>query len=314
VVITGLTRNQFVGNGTWVRIPPSPPHFVRKLINHKALRAVRTEKVDRFIEQNLLTFCFMDIYSHVYLSGIGGLLSFVQAVLSLLDSLIITKWKQGNSVKHHAKYATAFFLLIILLTPVLGCSSERPANQLKAIGGKIEITEDQIEKHTVKLDGEWEFYWNELLTPEDFRENEQKKTSYIYLPGSWNAYMKNDGKAYVNGYASYRLLFNTQDSVSLGLKIPRIFTAYQLWVNGEQIASAGIVGKSRSDMSPQYLPQIALFTSQQNENEIVIQVSNFNHRSGGILESIILGSEKQILDMRYKKIAYEFLLFVPLYI
>ena len=27
VVITGLTRNQFVGNGTWVRIPPRPPIF-----------------------------------------------------------------------------------------------------------------------------------------------------------------------------------------------------------------------------------------------------------------------------------------------
>ena len=27
-VITGLTRNQFAGNsGTWVRIPPSPPHY-----------------------------------------------------------------------------------------------------------------------------------------------------------------------------------------------------------------------------------------------------------------------------------------------
>ena len=25
MVITGLTRNQFAGNGTWVRIPPSPP-------------------------------------------------------------------------------------------------------------------------------------------------------------------------------------------------------------------------------------------------------------------------------------------------
>ncbi len=25
MVITGLTRNQFAGNRTWVRIPPSPP-------------------------------------------------------------------------------------------------------------------------------------------------------------------------------------------------------------------------------------------------------------------------------------------------
>ena len=27
VVITGLTRNQFAGNRTWVRIPPSPPEL-----------------------------------------------------------------------------------------------------------------------------------------------------------------------------------------------------------------------------------------------------------------------------------------------
>ena len=26
MVITGLTRNQFAGNRTWVRIPPAPPH------------------------------------------------------------------------------------------------------------------------------------------------------------------------------------------------------------------------------------------------------------------------------------------------
>ena len=32
VVITGLTRNQFVGNsGTWVRIPPRPPNKVLAL-------------------------------------------------------------------------------------------------------------------------------------------------------------------------------------------------------------------------------------------------------------------------------------------
>ena len=37
VVITGLTRNQFVGNtGTWVRIPPRPP-ITRFLLRAKTL-------------------------------------------------------------------------------------------------------------------------------------------------------------------------------------------------------------------------------------------------------------------------------------
>ena len=33
MVITGLTRNQFAGNRTWVRIPPSPPKMRRKCLN-----------------------------------------------------------------------------------------------------------------------------------------------------------------------------------------------------------------------------------------------------------------------------------------
>ena len=32
VVITGLTRNQFDGNVTWVRIPPTPPENDRFLL------------------------------------------------------------------------------------------------------------------------------------------------------------------------------------------------------------------------------------------------------------------------------------------
>ncbi len=216
-------------------------------------------------------------------------------------------------MRHRTMFATSFFL-IIFLSLISGCSYGRYTSQLKVIEGKIDLAENQITSNAVRLDGEWEFYWNELLTPEDFRKAEKKKTDYIDVPGSWNAYITEDRKASGNGYATYRLLFETQDSAKLGLKIPRMFTAYQLWVNGEWIASAGTVGKNRDDMSPQYLPQVALFSSRQDENEIIIQVSNFNHRSGGMLESIVLSSEKQILDMRYQKIAYEFLLFGSLMI
>lgn len=217
-------------------------------------------------------------------------------------------------MKHRIKFVTIFFLVIILLPISSGCSYEGSTNHLKATEGKINLTQVQTASHTIRLDGEWEFYWNELLTPVDFKEAEEKKTDYIDVPGSWNTYISGEGKASGNGYATYRLHFETLNSSKLGLKIPRMFTAHQLWVNGEQIASAGTVGKNRDDMSPQYLPQVALFESQRGENEIVIQVSNFNHRSGGMLESIVLGSEKQILNMRYKKIAYEFLLFGSLMI
>lgn len=50
-----------------------------------------------------------------------------------------------------------------------------------------------------------------------------------------------------------------------------MLTAYNLWVNGELIASAGNVGKTRETMTPQYLPQVALFESQQGTNEKIEQ-------------------------------------------
>ena len=85
-------------------------------------------------------------------------------------------------------------------------------------------------------------------------------------------------------------------------------------MNGELIASAGTVGSSRETMTPQYLPQVALFEPQPGENEIIIHVSNYYHRSGGLLEALILGNEKQITGIREKSIAYELFLFGSLII
>lgn len=98
----------------------------------------------------------------------------------------------------------------------------------------------------------------------------------------------------------------------MALKIPRIRSAYQLWVNGELLAKAGTVGKTRDTMVPKHLPQVAGFDGLEGKNEIILQVSNFYHRSGGILESIKLGSETQILELKYKNIALNILLFASL--
>ena len=118
-------------------------------------------------------------------------------------------------MKHRAIFTTAFFLVIILLSLVSGCSSARSTKQLGAIEGKVDLTEGQTASQGIKLDGEWEFYWNELLTPEDFREAGKKKTHYIDVPGSWNAYITEDGEVSGNGYATYRLLFEAQDGAKL---------------------------------------------------------------------------------------------------
>lgn len=207
------------------------------------------------------------------------------------------------------------FLIIYLLAFMLmltfsgGCSKGGSQSHLKAEEGILDLARWHSEEGVISLDGEWEFYWNQLLEPREIKSPNSRRDGYINLPSSWNKFKIGDKELFGDGYATYRLLLKTEESGRLAIKIPRVFASYNLWVNEELIATAGTVGKSRETMTPQYLPQVALLELQQGENEIVMQVANFYHRSGGILESLIMGDEKLIFELRYKSIAYELLLF-----
>ncbi len=204
--------------------------------------------------------------------------------------------------------------ILLMVLPLLGgCSAGVSEQSPRAVEGVLDLTEWQPDTGVVKLDGQWSFYWDQLLDPQELSDH-KPTSAYIDLPGSWNGYRINGSKLPGDGYATYRLIIKTDTNDRWGLKIPRIFTAYNLRVNNELIAAAGTIGTNRSDVTPQYLPQVALFEVQPGENEIVIQVANFYHRSGGVLESLILGSEEQILGLRYKSIAYELFLFGSLLI
>lgn len=99
----------------------------------------------------------------------------------------------------------------------------------------------------------------------------------------------------------------------LAIKIPKIRTSFKLYVNGKNLASAGVVGKDEDSMTAKYAPQVVFFDGLKGENEIVIQVSNFNQRSGGITDSIELGSEKQIVRFKHLALGRGIFLFASLF-
>ncbi|RBP63873.1 diguanylate cyclase (GGDEF)-like protein [Alkalibaculum bacchi] len=205
------------------------------------------------------------------------------------------------------KYKLHIIMIIILISFIFGaCSAQRPEIKTMAESGVMDLTRVKLENSVVRLDGQWEFFWNQLIAPG--KAETKSSNEYIQIPSSWNKYKGNEDQSGY-GYATYRLQFITAENIKLGLKIPRMFTAYKLWVNGELIAIAGKVGENREIMTPQYIPQLALFESSQGVNEILIQVSNFHHRSGGMPKSINLGGEKQIIKLRDKSLAAELIIF-----
>lgn len=162
-------------------------------------------------------------------------------------------------------------------------------------------------KGCLKLNGEWDFYWNKLLSPSEINKNIPKKN--IYFPIIWNKLNKNHPEITPLGFATYKLtIISSKKLENMALEIPEFYTSYNLYINGELFASNGKVGKSKEESKMYSLPLTKVFNLDNNVTEIVLQISNFYHTKGGASKPILLGTAKNLLKKRESELVYNLLL------
>lgn len=207
---------------------------------------------------------------------------------------------------------TICVLLMLILLPIcFFAEAQQPARTIDGVLDLGSLNQNEI----IDLEGKWEFYWKRLYTPKDFKEEKiDVKKEYIALPRAWNGLVINNQELGGFGFATYRLIIKNVKGQVYGIKMPRVLTSYNLWINGELTATSGVVANNKEKMVPQYLTHVKYFKPHTDTVEIVIQVSNFKHRSGGILENIKLGPEDKITDLRNRNIALDLFLFGCLFI
>jgi len=161
--------------------------------------------------------------------------------------------------------------------------------------GVLDLTQVHISENPLELKGEWAFYWQELLSPEDIQFRSAKEGNqdrWISIPSSWLGYRLDGQELDGTGFATYRLVIklNEQDrNERLALRLPTIFHAYKLWVNGELLAEVGVVGQDKSSVTPHLETKLVFFQPENDRLELVMQVANFHHKRGGITKYIELG-------------------------
>ncbi|MCD9024632.1 ATP-binding protein [Cohnella silvisoli] len=150
----------------------------------------------------------------------------------------------------------------------------------------------------VKLDGEWEFYWNKLLMPDDFRSGALSPSSreFVRVPAAWTNAALHKTTNY--GAATYRLRVKIKDHDELlGLKMTSIRMSNRIFVNGVEVGGSGRPGLTKPDYAMSNRPYATAFTPQRNELDITIQVANFDYKAGGIVQSLYLGHSSEIMSM-----------------
>lgn len=169
--------------------------------------------------------------------------------------------------------------------------------------GILDLREKELNDQSIfNLDGEWIFYWEELLTPENFEQSRSTGIP-VTVPSYWKSYEINGESLPGMGYGTYSLrVYLPQDFHSaICIDIPLFDVAYKFYLNGHLIGQNGEVGTSREEEQPWYKPGNFCYIPDSDTLHLLIQVSNFHHRRGGFWQSVVIGSSDKVQQRRERR-------------
>lgn len=165
------------------------------------------------------------------------------------------------------------------------------------------------------LVGDWDVAWN-TLSP---AERDWQRGDRFEMPGTWNDRVRGGEHAGGFGHASYRVRVLLPPGLNSGrLWMEPASTAYELWANGEVLASMGTVGTSRDTSEPYRAMRSPFFRAPSGILDLTLHVSNYHHRVGGMWRPIWIGNAerigaKDVLDIGYDILLLGFCLCFALY-
>jgi len=215
---------------------------------------------------------------------------------------------QAMSMKKSLPRASAIllvFALLFILFNVATLLSETLTDKSipQAIKGNIDLTQIALsEVGSVPIAGNWAFYWQQLLTPTQLDSSENQST-YMHIPHAWVTTIMDGKHLAKQGVATYHINVQTAKKYAhLSLKIPKIGTAYRLYIDDELMSQGGKIGHTAETSEPGYNPGIILFTPKSDRFSITVQVSNHDYYWGGIWASIRLGETHNIQQQQYQQV------------
>lgn len=190
-------------------------------------------------------------------------------------------------------------------------------NTPKSVKGRLDASNWDFSRNgNIELNGEWEFYWNQLYTSNEIRNDSLiREKTYIRVPGIWNNVHYKGIKLSGKGYATFRQQIQLPPvHERLSMKLLTMSSAYKLFINDVEFCGNGVVGTDASLSKPAYLSQVIVLPDSIKSIDLVVHVSNFHHWKGGIWHPIKLGSVDAIRKERETRIILEMFLFGCIFI
>ncbi len=201
-------------------------------------------------------------------------------------------------------------ILILLAAAAVSCARSDITRPPRARDGVLDLRGTCFDlRKPVKLNGRWEFHWQKFIDPPAPADG--APAEFIRVPGIWNLHRREGKFLPGRGYASYRLKVLLDEKCGsngrLAMKVRDMGSAWRLFANGVPVAGAGTVGKDAASSSPAYRPQVFSIAGAL-VLDLVLHVSNFHHKNGGVWESLHLGAEEDVRLVRENRIIFDIFL------
>ncbi|WP_217593541.1 ATP-binding protein [Cohnella sp. GbtcB17] len=144
---------------------------------------------------------------------------------------------------------------------------------------------DFAEQGIVPLQGEWEFYANKLLTPQDFLANGralESERTIVRVPGGWK---NSDSSGSGYGAGTYRLRIEVSEANFYSLRGKKIRLSSHIYMNGADLGGAGQPALSADRFVPSNLPFIGMIKADGDTVEVLIQIASYRYMKGGLVQA-----------------------------
>ncbi|WNS45188.1 ATP-binding protein [Paenibacillus sp. MMS20-IR301] len=226
--------------------------------------------------------------------------------------------QNDNSIfpyKYKVAALLALFILLLLGCRLIWSMVNSTPDHPQVSEGILDMRGWDVEQsHSIPLQGEWEFYPDQLLGHNGFPG---RNAGYIQVPGDWSNNLEVSKRRPAFGYGTYRLriLVDPKAEAAYGFWIQRIQSASEVEINGEITAVYGRVATEASFYQPVTRSYTPNYTGGQSDDELelVIRVANFSHPpQGGIVMNIRFGSQEAIARERSLSIGLQLVTFMIL--
>lgn len=179
-------------------------------------------------------------------------------------------------------------LLFVLLRAVFDHYYRHPEHPV-AKDGVMDLSNWDFEQNgSVRLNGEWSFFKNRLLNPEE--SIHQKRSGTIEVPKSWSD--QNPGSVELPrvGHATYQLLVKLpKNPGTLGIKAEEISSSFKMFGNSQHLLSVGKPHELRKESREGRITDVVYVWETKGTLLLTIMVSNHTYKNSGIWRPVKLG-------------------------